>query len=88
MSDAYGNPRVPHHRTGPEQDQAARLAVVRGMSGRFSVEEMAETLEMIGLLPGQEKERNVAGMNLASLPGRDGKACGPKSKIAKVYIPN
>ena len=70
---------IPHHQTGPEQDRAARLAVVRAMHGRaFSYEEIYETLDMLALLPGQEAARNIAGANINSLPQEQ--TCGPKRK--------
>lgn len=79
---------VPHHRTGPDQDQAARLAVVRGMSGRYTNAEMAEVLDMLALRPGQEQQRRTSGPPVPgrTLPGEG--TCGPKTKMSKVYVPN
>jgi hypothetical protein len=77
--------RVVHHRTGPEQDQRARLAVVRAMSSTgHSAEEMAEVLDALALLPGQEEKRNLLGVDLR---GEGNPTCLPKDKTL-TYIPS
>lgn len=78
---------IPHHRTGPEQDHAARLTVVRSMMDQHSLEEMAEVLDMLALLPGQEEVRAPGDRPMPkTLPGEG--TCGPKSQMGKVYVPN
>jgi hypothetical protein len=78
---------IPHHRTGPEQDQQARLNAVRAMDrAGYTVEEMAEVLDALALLPGQEQKRNANGFN-SQLVGKDRAACRPTKKEIS-YIPN
>lgn len=49
------------HAPGPEQDHRARLAVVRCMSeSGATIEEMADILDCLALLPGQEDQRGAA----------------------------
>lgn len=69
------------------RDQLARLTVVRTMADSgYSHEAIAEMLDMLGLLPGQEGERGLSGTSLTHRPGEG--ACGPRSKMSRVYVPN
>lgn len=52
------NTSIPFHSTGPEQDHRARLNVAGTMhASGHTHEEIAQVLEILGLLPGQETER-------------------------------
>lgn len=80
MSDLYASPKVPFHQTGAAQDHRARLVVVDTLRKQnHGIRAMAEVLDMLALLPGQESKRNIASANLTSIPQEQ--ECGPQKKI-------
>ncbi len=70
MTKKYDNKLLTRYgasRNDPDRDRRARLAVVAiAQSKRMTHEETYEALDMLGLLPGQEPERDKAGTNLLS----------------------
>jgi hypothetical protein len=65
------------HKRGPGQDQKARLVVAgHAHAAGFSVGEIAELLDALALLPGQETTRQVAGPGLR---GETNPTCIPKT---------
>jgi hypothetical protein len=76
---------------GPEQDRAARLVVVDQLVNQDpnrpwvdTAREIHETLDMLGLLPGQEGSRDSARFPLNLTPKES--SCTPKDKNS-VFIP-
>jgi len=65
------------HKRGPVQDQKARLVIAgHAHAAGFSVGEIAELLDALALLPGQETTRHLAGPNLR---GETNPTCIPKT---------
>lgn len=88
MSDIFGSMiTTDHHKTGPEQDHRARLVVVDTLRKQnHGIRAMAEVLDMLALLPGQESKRNTATANLKSIPQEQ--ECGPKKNTTKASSPS
>lgn len=74
------------HRPGPDQDRAARLTVVRLMAENgHDHQTIAEVLDALALLPGQEPQRGILGVDLT---GEGKPRCMPAKSRATVYIPS